>query len=61
MGGRLASVLDVRMKEGNSKEFVAAGGIGSLSSRLTLEGPIVKDKCSFIVSGRRTYIDIFFR
>lgn len=60
MGGRLASVLDVRMKEGNSKEFVAAGGIGSLSSRLTLEGPIVKDKCSFIVSGRRTYIDIFF-
>ncbi|MGE0079481.1 MAG: carboxypeptidase-like regulatory domain-containing protein [Bacteroidales bacterium] len=60
MGGRLASVLDVRMKEGNSKEFVAAGGIGTLSSRFTLEGPIVKDKCSFIVSGRRTYIDLFF-
>lgn len=60
MGGRLASVLDIRMKEGNSKQFSATGGIGNLSSRLTLEAPIVKDKCSFMLSGRRTYIDVFF-
>lgn len=60
MGGRLASVLDIRMKDGNSKHFGASGGIGSISSRLTLEGPIVKDKSSFILSGRRTYIDLFF-
>ncbi len=60
MGGRLASVLDIRMKEGNSKRFTATGGVGTLSSRLTLEGPIVKDKCSYMLSGRRTYIDLFF-
>lgn len=60
MGGRLASVLDIRMKDGNSKQFVATGGIGTLSSRLTLESPIIKDKCSFMVSGRRTYVDLFF-
>ena len=59
-GGRLASLLDVHMKEGNSKEFNATGGIGLLSSRLTIEGPIIKDKTSFIVSGRRTYYDLFF-
>ncbi len=58
-GGRLASILDIRMKEGNSKKFAASGGIGLISSRLTLEGPIVKDKSSFIVSGRRTYADVF--
>ncbi|MBN1117995.1 MAG: TonB-dependent receptor [Bacteroidales bacterium] len=57
MGGRLASVLDIRMKDGNTKNFSANGGIGLISSRLTIEGPIVKDKCSFIVSGRRTYLD----
>lgn len=59
-GGRLASVLDVRMKDGNSKNFSASGGIGLLSSRLTLEGPIVKNKSSFMISGRRSYFDIFF-
>ena len=59
-GGRLASVLDIRMKDGNSKQFSASGGIGVLSSRLTLEGPIVKDRGSFIVSGRRSYFDLFF-
>lgn len=55
-GGRLSSVLDVQMKEGNNKEFAAEGGVGLISSRLTLEGPVVKEKSSFIVSGRRTYI-----
>jgi hypothetical protein len=58
-GGRLSSVLDVRMKDGNAKKFTASGGIGSISSRLTVEAPIVKDKSSFIVSGRRTYVDVF--
>ncbi len=58
-GGRLASVLDVRMNEGNSKKFEVNGGIGIIASRLTIEGPIVKDRSSFIVSGRRTYADIF--
>ena len=58
-GGRLSSLLDVRMKEGNSKEFSGTGGIGLISSRLTLEGPIVNENTSFIVSGRRTYADLF--
>ena len=58
-GGRLSSVLDVRMKDGNSKKFSGSGGIGLISSRLTLEGPIVKDKTSFLISGRRTYADLF--
>lgn len=57
-GGRLSSVVNVNMKEGNNKSFHATGGIGLISSRLTLEGPIQKDKSSFIVSGRRTYIDV---
>jgi hypothetical protein len=59
-GGRLASVLDVRMKDGNSKNYNVSGGIGVLSSRLTVEGPLIKDKSSFMVSGRRSYFDIFF-
>lgn len=56
-GGRLSSVLNVSMKDGNNKEFHGEGGIGIIASRLTLEGPIKKEKGSFIVSGRRTYID----
>ncbi|MCP4581829.1 MAG: TonB-dependent receptor [candidate division Zixibacteria bacterium] len=60
-GGRLSSVLDMKMKEGNSKKFSASGGIGLISSRLTFQGPIIKDKSSFIVSGRRTYVDFFLR
>lgn len=60
-GGRLSSLLDVRMKDGNTKRFSGTGGIGTISSRLTLEGPIVKDKASFIVSGRRTYADLFLK
>lgn len=58
-GGRLSSVLDVRMKDGNSKKFSGTGGIGILSSRLTLEGPIVDENNSYILSGRRTYADLF--
>jgi hypothetical protein len=57
-GGRISSVLDITMKEGNSKQFHGQGGIGLIASRLTLEGPIVKDRSSFIVSARRTYIDV---
>jgi len=59
-GGRLSSLLDVRMKDGNSKQYELNGGIGLISSRLTVEGPILNDKTSFIVSGRRTYFDVFF-
>lgn len=55
-GGRLSSVVDIQMKEGNNKKWAAQGGIGLISSRLTFEGPILKDKASFMVSGRRTYI-----
>jgi hypothetical protein len=58
-GGRLSSVLDVKLREGNPKEFLASGGLGLISSRLTFEGPLVKDKSSFIVSARRTYADFF--
>ncbi len=60
-GGRLSSVIDVRMKEGNNRKFSGTGGIGLITSRLTLEGPIQKEKSSFIVSGRRTYVDLFTR
>jgi hypothetical protein len=60
-GGRLSSLLDVRMKDGNMKKLSGTGGIGTISSRFTLEGPIAKDKASFIVSGRRTYADIFLK
>ncbi len=56
-GGRLSSVLGVSMKEGSMQKFQAEGGIGSISSRLSLQGPLKKDKASFMVSGRRTYID----
>jgi outer membrane cobalamin receptor len=57
-GGRLSSVIDIRMKEGNNKKFHGEAGIGIISAHLTLEGPIIKNKTSFIVSARRTYIDI---
>jgi hypothetical protein len=56
-GGRLSSVLDVTTRDGNSKQFSGNAGIGPLTSKLTLEGPIVKDKTTFIVSGRTTYSD----
>jgi len=57
-GGRLSSVIDIRMKEGNMKEFHGEGSIGNISSKFTFEGPIIKDKTSFVVSARRTYIDV---
>lgn len=60
-GGRLSSVLDVRMREGNDKEFQTSGGIGLISSRLAIEGPIQKEKSSFMVSARRTYADLFLK
>lgn len=60
-GGRLSSVLDVKMDDGNSKEFRFQGGLGLIASRLKAEGPIVKDKGSFMVSFRRTYIDLFLQ
>ena len=60
-GGRLSSLVDVRMKDGNKKKFHGNGGIGAISSRLMLEGPIVKDKGSFMIAGRRSYADIFLR
>jgi hypothetical protein len=60
-GGRLASILDVRMKDGNNKAYETTGGIGTIFSRLSFEGPIIKEKSSFIVSGRRSYIDILAR
>lgn len=59
-GGRLSSLLDIRMKEGNNQKMEVSGGIGTISSRLTVEAPIIKDKSSFILSGRRTYADVFF-
>ncbi len=58
-GGRLSSVVDVRMNDGNSQRFSGQGGIGTISSRLNLEGPIQKDKSSFMIAGRRTYADLF--
>jgi len=60
-GGRLSSVLDVKMNDGNDKKFGVNGGIGLISSRLTIEGPIIKDRGSFIISARRTYADMFLK
>jgi CarboxypepD_reg-like domain/TonB-dependent Receptor Plug Domain len=60
-GGRLSSVLDVRMREGNDKKFQTSGGIGAISSRLSIEGPIQSEKSSFMISGRRTYADVFLK
>ncbi|MGZ3899901.1 MAG: TonB-dependent receptor [Bacteroidia bacterium] len=57
-GGRLSSVLDISMKDGNNQNFQVEGGIGVIASRITIQGPIVKNKGSFIVSARRTYIDV---
>lgn len=56
-GGRLSSVIDINMKDGNKKEFHGSASIGLISSKLTLEGPIIKDRTSFMVSARRTYLD----
>lgn len=60
-GGRLSSVVEMTMKDGNKEKFSGEGGIGLLSSRLTFEGPVVKNKSSFLISGRRTYADALVR
>jgi hypothetical protein len=60
-GGRLSSVMDIKMNEGNNKRFNVSGGVGVISSRLNVEGPIIKDKASFLISGRRTYVDMFLK
>jgi hypothetical protein len=60
-GGRLSSVLDVKMQDGNNKQFGVEGGIGLIASRIKVEGPIVKDKGSFMISARRTYIDLLLK
>lgn len=60
-GGRVSSVLDVRQKDGNSKDFQLTGGIGVISSRLAIEGPVFKDKGSFLVAGRSSYAHLFLK
>jgi len=60
-GGRTSSVLDIKMLDGNDKKYHVGGGIGIISSRLSVEGPIVKNKGSFMISGRRTYADLFLK
>jgi CarboxypepD_reg-like domain/TonB-dependent Receptor Plug Domain len=60
-GGRLASVLDIKMNDGNNKRFGISGGIGAISSRVNIEGPIVKERGSFLLTARRTYADVFLK
>ena len=60
-GGRLSSVIDIKMNDGNDKDYHLGGGIGLISTRLNAEGPIVPDKGSFSISGRRTYADLFLK
>ncbi len=57
-GGRLSSILDVRMKEGNARQLEINGGVGLIFSRLSVEAPIIKDKMSFVAAARRSYIDV---
>ncbi|MEM6543135.1 MAG: TonB-dependent receptor, partial [Bacteroidota bacterium] len=57
-GGRVSSVLDIRQKDGNRKNYALTGGIGIISSRLTAEGPVFGDKGSFLIAGRRSYVDL---
>lgn len=60
-GGRLSSVVDVTMNDGNNKDYVVSGGIGLISAKLDVQGPIQKDKSSFLITGRRTYADAFLK
>ena len=60
-GGRLSSVLDIKMNEGNNQAYNVSGGIGLISTKLNVEGPIQKDRSSFLVTGRRTYVDAFLK
>ncbi|NJK87461.1 MAG: hypothetical protein HC906_17245, partial [Bacteroidales bacterium] len=60
-GGSLSSIVDIRLRDGNNKNFAVRGGIGTLTSRITVEGPIIKEKASFIISARRSYLDQIFK
>ncbi|MEX6686731.1 TonB-dependent receptor [Danxiaibacter flavus] len=60
-GGRLSSVVDVKMNDGNNQDYNVSGGIGLISAKLNIEGPVQKDKSSFLVSARRTYADVFLK
>ncbi len=60
-GGRLSSLLEIHQKEGNMKHLAGQGGLGTVSSRVTVEGPLIRDKSSFILSGRRSYADLFLK
>src|ERR1700754_991376 len=60
-GGRLSSVVDVRMNEGNNQDFHVTGGVGLISAKINVEGPIEKDKSSFLFTARRTYADMFLK
>src|SRR5690606_38750340 len=60
-GGRLSSVVDIKMREGDKEKLGVSGGIGLIASRLTVEGPLQKGRSSFLISGRRTYFDVFTR
>jgi hypothetical protein len=60
-GGRLSSVVDIKMNDGNNQDIDVSGGIGLIASRLMVEGPLQKDRSSFLISGRRTYADVFLR
>ncbi len=61
LGGRLSSVLDIKMNDGNNQRYNVSGGLGLISSKLNVEGPLVKDKSSFLITGRRTYADLFLK
>jgi hypothetical protein len=60
-GGRLSSIIDIQMRDGNRQNHALSGGIGTISSRLTAEGPLQRDRSSYLISGRRTYADLFLR
>jgi len=60
-GGRLSSVLDIKMNDGNNQDYNVSGGLGLISAKLNVEGPIQKDRSSFLVTGRRTYADMFLK
>lgn len=60
-GGRLSSVLDIKMNDGNNQDYNVSGGIGLISAKLNVEGPIQKDRSSFLITGRRTYVDMFLK
>jgi len=60
-GGRLSSVLDIKMNDGNNQDYNVSGGVGVISAKLNVEGPIQKDRSSFLFSARRTYADVFLK